>query len=264
MKWWSELHVSEDLELSLRLQIAGWRVRYVTYCGDGFQEGVSFTVYDELRRWRKHCYGSVRSISMRLTKGGTCLSSSQKMAGTWAFNSSLYCVPQIRYRIGRKIYSHRIPGNILYLPCGLKLSLDTAASGWIYLLVNYLVGGWFPNRTIQYYIDNLITIASVVIMMYPFVYAIYRYYWKRDSFSTALVENSTRTVMFVVFFGGLSTHISWALLCHLLSIDMQWDATPKVICFTISKRLTTRNRNGPSPGGNCGRLFGVSKGCMLP
>src|SRR5271170_2799042 len=95
MKWWSEIHVAEDLELSLRLQIAGWRVRYVTYCGDGFQEGVSFTVYDELRRWRKHCYGSVRSISMRLTKGGACISSSERMAGTGAFNSSLHCVPQI-------------------------------------------------------------------------------------------------------------------------------------------------------------------------
>lgn len=114
MKWWSERHVSEDLELSLRLQIAGWRVRYVTYCGDGFQEGVSFTIYDELRRWQRYCYGLVRSISVRLTKGATCISSSERMEGTGAFNASLYCVPQVGHQMRFKIYSHCISGNILY------------------------------------------------------------------------------------------------------------------------------------------------------
>ena len=56
-KWWSESHVSEDFEMSLKLQNAGWRVRYATYCGDGFQEGVSLTIYDELARWEKYSYG---------------------------------------------------------------------------------------------------------------------------------------------------------------------------------------------------------------
>ena len=58
-KWWSESHVSEDFEMSLKLQNAGWRVRYATYCGDGFQEGVSLTIYDELARWEKYSYGCV-------------------------------------------------------------------------------------------------------------------------------------------------------------------------------------------------------------
>lgn len=60
-KWWSESHVSEDFEMSLKLQNAGWRVRYATYCGDGFKEGVSLTVYDELTRWEKYAYGCVCS-----------------------------------------------------------------------------------------------------------------------------------------------------------------------------------------------------------
>lgn len=58
-KWWSEDGVSEDLEISMRLQIAGWRVQYTTYCGNGFQEGASLTVYDELRRWQRYGYGCV-------------------------------------------------------------------------------------------------------------------------------------------------------------------------------------------------------------
>ena len=60
-KWWSESHVSEDFEMSLKLQNAGWRVRYATYHGDGFQEGVSLTIYDELARWEKYSYGCVCS-----------------------------------------------------------------------------------------------------------------------------------------------------------------------------------------------------------
>jgi membrane glycosyltransferase len=58
-KWWSESHVSEDFEMSLKLQKAGWRVRYATYCGEAFREGVSLTVYDELARWEKYSYGCV-------------------------------------------------------------------------------------------------------------------------------------------------------------------------------------------------------------
>lgn len=58
-KWWSEAHVSEDFEMSLKLQNAGWRIRYATYCGEDFREGVSLTIYDELARWEKYSYGCV-------------------------------------------------------------------------------------------------------------------------------------------------------------------------------------------------------------
>lgn len=64
-KWWSESHVSEDFEMSLKLQTAGWRVRYATYCGDGFKEGVSLTIYDELARWKKYAYGCVLSSQLQ-------------------------------------------------------------------------------------------------------------------------------------------------------------------------------------------------------
>lgn len=35
--------------------------------------------------------------------------------------------------------------------------------------------------------------------------------------------------MFVVFFGGISIHVSQALLAHMSSIDMQWGATAKEV-----------------------------------
>jgi membrane glycosyltransferase len=53
-KFWSESTVSEDFDMSLRLQSAGYIIRLGAYYGDGFKEGVSLTVYDELNRWEKY------------------------------------------------------------------------------------------------------------------------------------------------------------------------------------------------------------------
>jgi membrane glycosyltransferase len=52
-KFWSEETVSEDFDMSLRLQSQGYIVRLAAYEGEGFKEGVSLTVYDELNRWEK-------------------------------------------------------------------------------------------------------------------------------------------------------------------------------------------------------------------
>lgn len=51
--FWSESHVSEDFAVALRLQITGNIIRLASYHGDGFKEGVSLTIYDELARWEK-------------------------------------------------------------------------------------------------------------------------------------------------------------------------------------------------------------------
>jgi hypothetical protein len=49
--------VSEDFEMSLKLQTNGYIIRLAAWAGDGFKEGVSLTVYDELARWEKYAYG---------------------------------------------------------------------------------------------------------------------------------------------------------------------------------------------------------------
>lgn len=51
-KYWSENTVSEDFDMALRLQSQGYIVRLASY-KDGYKEGVSLTVYDELARWEK-------------------------------------------------------------------------------------------------------------------------------------------------------------------------------------------------------------------
>jgi len=58
--YWSESHVSEDFDIALRLQIKGSTVRIASYHGEGFQEGVSLTIYDEIARWQKYVYANTR------------------------------------------------------------------------------------------------------------------------------------------------------------------------------------------------------------
>jgi hypothetical protein len=57
VKFWSDRHVSEDFDISLRLQIQHFTVRLASYHHGGFKEGVSLTVFDELARWEKYAYG---------------------------------------------------------------------------------------------------------------------------------------------------------------------------------------------------------------
>ena len=56
-KIWSEMNVSEDFDMALRLQLAGYIIRWATYSEGGFKEGVSLTCDDELNRWQKYSYG---------------------------------------------------------------------------------------------------------------------------------------------------------------------------------------------------------------
>lgn len=60
-KYWSEETVSEDFDMSLRLQAGGYIVRLGSYKKDGYKEGVSLTVYDELARWEKYILSPAQS-----------------------------------------------------------------------------------------------------------------------------------------------------------------------------------------------------------
>ena len=158
------------------------------------------------------------------------------MVESRTFNSSLYCFPQIGCSVGIEIYYFLIPWNILHVAYCPSLILDAIAGGWIYALVTYFVLGRFSDLIVQYHNDsfnNLVTISLVVIMFCPLGYAIHRYYYRRDSFGTVLAENYVCTALLIIFSCGLSTHLSRALLCHLLSIDIQWDATAKVLSILL-------------------------------
>ena len=104
-------------------------------------------------------------------------------------------------------------------------------SSWIMLIINYFLTGWCPGSLDQYYLGSFnvfITVIAVFTIAGPIMNAVLKYRCKMSSFLESLVENYMWIPLFVIFFGGLSLHISLALLAYFFSVDMQWGATAKV------------------------------------
>lgn len=156
-KFWSESHVSEDFDMSLRLQIAGYIVRLASYQGDEFKEGVSLTVYDELSRWEKYAYGCNELLfnPFRL----------------WITRSPF--TPLFRKFICSNI---RLTSKITILAyIGTYYAI---AASWLLTLANYFIIGWFNGYLDHYYIDSFKVYFSLIVVfsvMGNFALAILRY-----------------------------------------------------------------------------------------
>jgi hypothetical protein len=59
-----------------------------------------------------------------------------------------------------------------------------------------------------------------------------RYRIGSSSFFGALLENFKWILMLAIFLGGLSLHVSQALLAHMFEVDMTWGATSKEAEFS--------------------------------
>lgn len=142
-KFWSESHVSEDFDMSLRLQVQGYIIRLSSYTGSGFQEGVSLTVYDELNRWEKYAYGCNELL----------------------FHPFVYWLTRGPFTpLFRKfIFSNiRITSKITILAyIGTYYAIGAA---WILTLLNYFLIGWYNGYVDKYYLDSFKVYFSLVIV----------------------------------------------------------------------------------------------------
>ncbi|KAK7962886.1 uncharacterized protein PG986_003711 [Apiospora aurea] len=199
-KFWSESHVSEDFDMSLRLQCAGYIIRLAAWAGEGFKEGVSLTVYDELARWEKYAYGCNELLFHPIR--------------TWLWRGPLHAAITVISYIGT------------YYAIG---------AAWILTSVNYFVMGWFNGYLDKYYVDSWQVWFSIIIVFNGLgnvALAIMRYRIGERSLLYALYENFKWTIMLAIFLGGLSLHVSQALLAHMFEIDMTWGATSKEAEFS--------------------------------
>jgi len=213
-KYWAENTVSEDFEMALRLQSLGYILRFSTIFGAGFKEGVSLTVYDELARWEKYAYGCSELLFNPLRH--------------WLFRGPF--TPLFR----RFVWSS--------MPLMAKITIMAYIStyfaiggAWLLTVANYFLVGWFNGRIDQYYIDSFKVYFGIVIVFQALgtvSLAVFRYRTNGTNFFTALLENIKWLLLLTTFMGGISMHISQALVCHLLSIDMSWGATAKEVTDT--------------------------------
>ncbi|KAI9715008.1 MAG: hypothetical protein M1812_006221 [Candelaria pacifica] len=213
-KFWSESHVSEDFDMSLRLQCNGYIIRLAAWAGEGFKEGVSLTVYDELARWEKYAYGCnellFHPIRLWVVRGPF----------TSLFRRFLFS--NIRFTSKVTIISY----------IGTYYAIGAA---WIMTTANYFAIGWFNGYLDKYYIDSWKVWFSIVIVfngLGNIALAVMRYRIGEKSFGAALLENFKWILMLAVFLGGLSLHVSAALLSHMFEINMTWGATSKEAEFS--------------------------------
>ncbi|KAJ4292729.1 hypothetical protein N0V90_009392 [Kalmusia sp. IMI 367209] len=207
--FWSESHVSEDFDIALRLQVKGNIVRLASYHGDGFKEGVSLTLYDELNRWEKYAYGCnelvFNPIHTWLWRGPF----------TKLFRTFLFSNIQLSSKLS-------IIGYISsYYAIGAAVPLA---------IINYFLVGWFNGDLDKFYMESWKIFLSLVIIfnaMSNVALAILRYRLGEKALLSSLLENFRWMPFFVIFFGGLSFHIAMAICAHMFSIDMNWGATAK-------------------------------------
>ena len=142
-KFWSESHVSEDFDMSLRLQVAGYSLRYASYPGDGFKEGVSLTVYDELARWEKYAYGCNELLFHPLR--------------FWIIRGPF--TPLFK----RFIFSG-IPLPKKITICAYIGTYYAIAAAWSLSLANYFITGWFYGLYDKYYLDSFAIYISIIVV----------------------------------------------------------------------------------------------------
>ncbi|KAJ2993300.1 hypothetical protein NUW58_g1885 [Xylaria curta] len=210
-KFWSESHVSEDFDMSLRLQCAGYSCRFASYTGDGFQEGVSLTVYDELARWEKYAYGCnelmFHPLRYWLTRGPI--------------------TPLFRKFLASSIH---LPKKMTI--CSYIGTYYAIGASWIITIFNYFLTGFFYGLYDKYYLDSFAIFISVIVVFTGFgnvALAILRYRLNQKSLIGAFWDNIKWIPVMSIFLGGLSLHVSQAILCHFFSIDMTWGATAKEV-----------------------------------
>ncbi|KAF3762089.1 hypothetical protein M406DRAFT_341392 [Cryphonectria parasitica EP155] len=213
-KFWSESHVSEDFDISLRLQTMGYHIRLGAYCGDGFKEGVSLTVYDELARWEKYAYGC---------------------------NELLFHPIKFWWKRGpfTPLFLRFIFSN---MPLGSKITIlayigtyYAIGYAWIGTLLNYFLIGWLNGHLDHYYMNSWrVWVALIVVFSGAgnLALAIVRYRGEQCSLIHQIWICFRWVPLLFIFLGGISMHVCQAILCHMFSIDMSWGATAKEVTDT--------------------------------
>ncbi|KAI0052840.1 hypothetical protein FA95DRAFT_1601532 [Auriscalpium vulgare] len=210
MKIWSETNVSEDFDMALRLQLKGYIIRWATYSEGGFKEGVSLTVDDELNRWQKYSYGCNELIFNPLIHWWK-LGPITKQLRIFIWSDA-----PVHYKISMMSYMFSYYG---------------LAAGGVLSLINYIILGLSLN--VDGYYEHSFEIWLACTVVFPGAgnigYTLLEYRLGQRSILASLMENVTWIPFFFFFFGGLSIHLSQALLAHLFSYNITWGATKKEV-----------------------------------
>ena len=108
-------------------------------------------------------------------------------------------------------------------------------AAWLLTTVNYFAMGWFNGYLDKYYLDSWQVWFSIIIVfngLGNIGLAMMRWRAGQGDLIPNLIENFKWTLLFAIFLGGLSLHVSQALLAHMFEINMTWGATAKEAEFS--------------------------------
>lgn len=128
--------------MALQLQSKGYLLRYASYTGDGFKEGVSLTVYDELARWEKYAYGCNEIIFHPFQRW------LRKGPFTPLFKKFVLC--------GAIPISHKVS---IFAYLGVYYAMAAAFS---LTMMNYFLTGWEYGIYDKFYLDSFAAFVSIV------------------------------------------------------------------------------------------------------
>ncbi|KAJ3534694.1 hypothetical protein NM688_g7097 [Phlebia brevispora] len=209
-KIWSESNVSEDFDMALRLQLQGYIIRWATYSDGGFKEGVSLTCDDELNRWQKYAYGCNELIFNPLVKWWK-MGPITKQLRVFIWSSA-----PVHYKLSMMSYMFSYYG--------------LAAAAFLSVM-NYFILGWAVDVDGFYLHSFEIWLACTVV--FPGAgnigFTLLEYRLGQRPLLQSFVENISWVPFFFFFFGGLSIHLSQALLAHMFSYNISWGATKKEV-----------------------------------
>ncbi|KAI0809128.1 glycosyl transferase family group 2-domain-containing protein [Irpex lacteus] len=209
-KIWSESNVSEDFDMALRLQLKGYIIRWATYSEGGFKEGVSLTCDDELNRWQKYSYGCNELIFHPLVQWW------YKGPITKQLRIFLWSDAPVHYKVSMMAYMFSYYG----LAAAAMLSI-----------MNYLLLGW--SETVDGFYLHSFEVWLACTVVFPGAgnigFTLLEYRLGQRNILQSLIENLTWVPFFFFFFGGLSIHLSQALLAHMFSYNITWGATKKEV-----------------------------------
>jgi len=141
----------------------------------------------------------------------------------WPFKGPF--TPLFKTFLGSKMLMSSKIGIFAYI-----CSYFSIGSGLPLTVMNYFVVGWFDDTIDHFYLNSWKVFVSLIVVFNitgGIALATIRYRTGERMLLSSLLENFKWTPLMAVFFGGLSFHVSGALLAHLLHIDMQWGATKK-------------------------------------
>jgi cellulose synthase/poly-beta-1,6-N-acetylglucosamine synthase-like glycosyltransferase len=203
----SEEHVSEDFELSIRLQDAGFICRYLTHIDTyKFQEGVTLNPIDEIVRLQKYAYGVSELLIYPVHQ--------------WCSHGVLS--PTIKLYL----LSPNISTTTKYNVLGYMGTYYAVAIAPIIVTIHYFAFFYckYWRNIIVNSEDVLFGCISVFTILTPLATICLKLKLGRP---LQVIKEFLCTISFGLFFSGIGLHLLYAIICHLLNLSVSWSSTNK-------------------------------------